>query len=147
MGVAREGLARGAAARAPQAAGALAGRWPHEPRGYSIYSRGRPHQGGLRAPRAYYSTVFDQLAGIVWRTIRAFDRYSWVGTGIEAEMEDGKAGDAVGGLPHRYNRSADPAALLGHSDGDRFYSCHGVHHQVEVRFSAQVRITQGARNS
>ena len=49
-------------------------------------------------PRAYYSTVFDQPAGTVWRTIRAFDHYSWAGTGIEAEMKDGKAGDAVGGI-------------------------------------------------
>jgi hypothetical protein len=73
-------------------------------------------------PRAYYSTVFEQSAEAVWETIRLFDHYSWAGTGIEAEMEDGKPGDAVGGV----RRVATPdqplrQRLLAHSDLDRCY--------------------------
>jgi len=48
--------------------------------------------------RAYYSTVFEQSADAVWRTIRSFDHYAWAGTGIDAEMEDGRSGDAVGSV-------------------------------------------------
>jgi hypothetical protein len=43
-------------------------------------------------PRACYSTVFNQPAGTVGRTIRAFDHRSWAGTGVEAQMEDGNVG-------------------------------------------------------
>ena len=73
--------------------------------------------------RAYYSTVFDQPAHVVWRTIRAFDHYSWAGAGIEAQMEDGKTGDAVGGI-RRIPTDGQPTRqrLLAHSDADRFYS-------------------------
>jgi hypothetical protein len=59
-------------------------------------------------PRAYYSTVFDQPAEVVWRTVRDFSHYSWAGAGIEAEMEDGKAGmplEASGALARRVSRS------------------------------------------
>ena len=74
-------------------------------------------------PRAYYSTVFEQSADTVWRTIRSFDEYAWAGAGVDAEMEDGKSGDAVGGV----RRVATPEQpirqrLLAHSDVDRSYS-------------------------
>src|SRR5262249_2112283 len=57
-----------------------------------------PPREDPRMPRAYYSTVIDQPASTVWQTIRDFGHYSWAGTGIEAQMEDGKSGDAVGGI-------------------------------------------------
>jgi len=74
-------------------------------------------------PKAYYSTVFEHSADRVWRTIRAFDRYSWAGTGIDAEMEGGKSGDAVGGV-RRVKTPGQPISqrLLAHSDLDRYYS-------------------------
>lgn len=73
--------------------------------------------------RAYYSTVFDHSADDVWRMIRAFDHYSWAGTGIEARMEDGRSGEAVGGV--RRVELADGVIrqrLLAHSDVERSYS-------------------------
>ena len=74
-------------------------------------------------PRAYYSTVFDQPAEVVWRTVRDFGHYSWAGTGIEAEMEGGKPGDAVGSV-RRVGTTGQPIRqrLLAHSDAGRFYS-------------------------
>jgi hypothetical protein len=95
-------------------------------------------------PRAYYSTVFDQSADTVWRTIRAFDHYSWAGTGIEAEMEDGKSGDAVGGI-RRVANAGQPTRqrLLAHSDADRFYSyelCEPVPYPVQ-HYRATLRVT------
>jgi hypothetical protein len=95
-------------------------------------------------PRAYYSTVFDQPASTVWLTIRAFDHYSWAGTGIEAEMEDGKAGDAVGGI-RRIDTTGQPIRqrLLAHSDSDRCYSyefCDPVPFPVQ-HYHATLRVT------
>lgn len=74
-------------------------------------------------PKAYYSTVFEHPADRVWRTIRAFDHYSWAGTGIDAQMESGRDGDAVGGIRH-VNTPSQPIRqrLLAHSDVDRYYS-------------------------
>jgi hypothetical protein len=45
------------------------------------------------------------------------------GTGIDAEMEGGKSGDAVGGV-RRVNTPGQPISqcLLAHSDVDRCYS-------------------------
>jgi len=74
-------------------------------------------------PRAYYSTVVDQPASAVWRTIRDFGYYSWAGTAIAAQLEDGRTGDAVGAV-RRISTAGQPARqrLLAHSDADRFYS-------------------------
>lgn len=74
-------------------------------------------------PKAYYSTVFEQSADRVWRAIRAFDHYSWAGTGIDAEMEGGRDGDAVGGI-RRVDTPGQAVRqrLLAHSDVDRYYS-------------------------
>ena len=74
-------------------------------------------------PKAYYSTVFEHPADRVWRTIRAFDHYSSAVTGIDAEMEGGKSGDAVGGV-HHVSTPGQPIRqrLLAHSDVDRSYS-------------------------
>jgi Polyketide cyclase / dehydrase and lipid transport len=103
------------------------------PRGYNGERPSRPrrvpepstitNREGSTMPRAYYSTVFEQSANTVWRTIRCFDEYAWAGTGVDAEMEDGKAGDAVGGV----RRVATPdqpirQRLLAHSDVNRCYT-------------------------
>ena len=74
-------------------------------------------------PKAFYSTVLDQPADYVWATIRAFDAYTWAGTGIDAVMEDSAAGDQVGGV----RRVETPAGLLRqrlleHSDAERSYT-------------------------
>lgn len=95
-------------------------------------------------PRAYYCTVFDQPAEVVWRTVRDFGYYSWAGTGIEAEMEGGKAGDAIGGV-RRVGTPGQPIRqrLLAHSDADRFYSyefCEPLPFPVR-HYRATLRIT------
>ncbi|WP_338693926.1 MULTISPECIES: hypothetical protein [unclassified Bradyrhizobium] len=48
--------------------------------------------------KAYYSAVFEQPAGDVWKIIRDFNNYpDWVhGEGV-SEIEQGKSGDTVGG--------------------------------------------------
>ncbi len=95
-------------------------------------------------PRAYYSTVFDQPADSVWRAIRAFGHYSWAGTGVEAEMEDGKSGDAVGGI-RRIGTAGQPIRqrLLAHSDADRSYTyefCDPAPYPVQD-YRATLRVT------
>jgi hypothetical protein len=95
-------------------------------------------------PRAYYSTVFEHSADRVWRAIRDFGHYSWAGTGVDAEMENGKSGDAVGGVRHvctpgRLIRQR----LLSHSDADRCYSyefCDPVPYPVHD-YRATLRVT------
>ncbi len=48
-------------------------------------------------PQAYYSTVFDEPADAVWRAIRDFNNYPvWVDGAGSSEIEEGRAGDAVG---------------------------------------------------
>jgi hypothetical protein len=72
---------------------------------------------------AYYSTALDRPAEHVWSAIRSFDDYAWSGTGIDAQMEEGRSGDAVGGV--RRIASANGTIrqrLLAHSDVDRSYT-------------------------
>jgi hypothetical protein len=74
-------------------------------------------------PKAYYSTVLDQPADVVWRTIRSFDDYAWAGTGVDAAMEDGRPGDAVGGIRHVQTPDQPiRQRLLAHSDIERCYT-------------------------
>jgi hypothetical protein len=94
--------------------------------------------------KAYYSTVFEQSADVVWGTIRAFDHYAWAGTGIDAEMEDGRSGDAVGAV-RRVVTPDQPLRqrLLAHSDLDRSYSyefCEPVPFAVHD-YQATLRVT------
>ena len=50
-------------------------------------------------PKAYYSTVFEHSADAVWRVIRDFNNYPvWVDGAGESEIEEGRAGDAVGAV-------------------------------------------------
>lgn len=49
--------------------------------------------------KAYYSTVFEQPAGEVWKIIRDFNNYPvWVHGAGTSEIEDGKSGDTVGAV-------------------------------------------------
>ncbi|GAA1670084.1 SRPBCC family protein [Fodinicola feengrottensis] len=73
--------------------------------------------------RAYFSTVMGKSADAVWSEIRSFDDYEWAGTVSETAMEDGRPGDAVGGV--RRIVAADRQMrqrLLAHSDVDRSYT-------------------------
>lgn len=93
---------------------------------------------------AYYSTVFEQSAGEVWAAIRAFDHYAWAGTGIDAEMEDGRAGDAVGGVRRvETGNGTIRQRLVAHSDVDRSYTydfCPPVPYPV-TDYRATIRAT------
>lgn len=74
-------------------------------------------------PRVYYSTVIDQPSAAIWQVIRDFGRYEWAPGVSESMMEDGKAGDAVGGIrtfAHGGERMRQ--RLLALSDLDRFYT-------------------------
>jgi hypothetical protein len=72
---------------------------------------------------AYYSTVFEHSADEVWSVIRAFDHYAWAGTGIDAEMEDGRPGDAVGGVRRvETGNGTIRQRLVAHSDVERCYT-------------------------
>ncbi|WP_163506238.1 SRPBCC family protein [Fodinicola acaciae] len=74
-------------------------------------------------PKAYYSTVFDQTADDVWKAIRAFDHYAWAGVVSEVSMEDGKAGDAVGGVRRIVSgQHLMRQRLVAHSDAERSYT-------------------------
>lgn len=74
-------------------------------------------------PRVYYSTVIEHTAGEVWNLIRDFGRYDWAPDVRDASMEDGKAGDAVGGVrSFVYGDERMRQRLLAHSDIDRAYS-------------------------
>lgn len=93
---------------------------------------------------AYHSTVFEYSADEVWSVIRAFDHYAWAGTGVDAEMEDGKPGDAVGGV----RRVVTPNGtirqrLVAHSDLDRSYTydfCPPIPYAVHD-YRATLRVT------
>jgi hypothetical protein len=102
--------------------------------------------------KAYFSTVFESSADEVWSAIRDFGSYHWAGVVSDVHMEDGKAGDAVGGV--RNVRTADRLIrqrLLAHSDLDRFYTyelCEPVPFPVND-YVATLRVTpivDGARS-
>ena len=72
--------------------------------------------------RAYYSTVFEQPAGEVWKIIRDFNNYPvWVnGEGI-SQIEDGKSGETIGAVRNvLYRERRIRQRLLAQSDIDRF---------------------------
>ena len=73
--------------------------------------------------KSYFSTVLDSSADAVWSTIRDFSHYTWAGVPADTAMEDGKAGDALGGV--RRVRSGERLIrqrLLAHSDLHRSYT-------------------------
>ncbi|VIO66893.1 SRPBCC family protein [Bradyrhizobium ivorense] len=72
--------------------------------------------------KAYYSTVFEQPAGEVWKIIRDFNNYPvWVhGEGF-GEIEEGKSGDTIGAVRSvLYRERRIRQRLLAQSDTDRF---------------------------
>lgn len=71
--------------------------------------------------RAYYSTVFERPAGVIWNVIRDFNNYAvWVNGGGASEIEDGKSGDTVGAVRSvLYQGSLIRQRLLAQSDVDR----------------------------
>ena len=95
-------------------------------------------------PKAYFSTVFEQPAESVSQAVRAFDDYGWAGTGIDAHVENGRQGDAVGGV-RRVEAPGGPIRqrLLAHSDLERFYTyelCDPVPFPVQD-YLATLRVT------
>src|SRR5438067_10178047 len=73
--------------------------------------------------KSYFSTVFDEPADAIWSAIRDFSNYQWAGVVSETTMEDGKAGDAVGGVRRvRTGERLIRQQLLAHSDLDRCYT-------------------------
>lgn len=93
---------------------------------------------------AYYSTVFDRSADEVWSVIRAFDHYSWAAPGVDAEMEDGRPGDAGGGVRRVVTQNGTMRQrLLAHSDVNRSYGyeiCPPVPYPVDD-YRATLRVT------
>lgn len=94
--------------------------------------------------RSYYSTVFEQSADEVWAVIRDFGFYEWAGVSGEAYMEDGRAGDAVGGVRNfQGGAKVIRQRLLAHSDLERCYTyefCDAIPYPVD-NYQATLRIT------
>jgi hypothetical protein len=95
--------------------------------------------------RTYYSTVLEQSADEVWRTIRDFNNYPvWVDGAVESEIEDGKSGDAVGAVRNvLYKGNRRRQKLLALSDLDRFqvYGFEGPAPMPVWNFQATIRVT------
>ena len=95
--------------------------------------------------KSYYSTVFDQPADEVWRTIRDFNSYPvWVDGAGESEIEDGKTGDTVGAVRNvLYNGSQRRQRLLALSDTERSqtYAFDGAAPMPVWNFEATIRVT------
>ena len=70
---------------------------------------------------AYYSTIFRTPAAEVWEIVRDFNNYPvWVDGAGESEIEDGKAGDAVGAVRSvHFNGRHIRQRLLALSDVER----------------------------
>ena len=71
--------------------------------------------------KSYYSTVFEQSADEVWRIIRDFNNYPvWVDGAGTSEIEEGRAGDAVGAIRNvLYKGMRRRQRLLALSDAER----------------------------
>jgi hypothetical protein len=95
--------------------------------------------------KAYYSTVFEQPADTVWRTIRDFNNYPvWVEGAGERLIEDGRAGDAVGAVRNvLYNGVRRRQRLLALSDVERSqtYAFEGEILLPVSNFEATIRVT------
>jgi hypothetical protein len=99
----------------------------------------------LTMTKAYYSTVFEQPAGGVWKIIRDFNNYPvWVGGAGESRIEDGKTGDTVGAVRNvQYQGRQIRQRLLAHSDIERSqtYEFCGAASLPLTGFQATLRIT------
>jgi Polyketide cyclase / dehydrase and lipid transport len=95
--------------------------------------------------KAYYSTVFEQPAGEVWKIIRDFNNYPvWVHGEGTSEIEEGKSGDAVGAVRNVvYRERRIRQRLLAQSDIERFqtYEFAGPATLPVTDFAATLRVT------
>jgi hypothetical protein len=91
---------------------------------------------------AYYSTIFDVAADDVWRTIRAFDHYSWAAPELVAQMEDDARGDQVGGIRVvRQPKTVLRQRLLALSDVDRSYTYEFAERPPVQNYRATIKVT------
>lgn len=95
--------------------------------------------------KAYYSTVFEQPAAVVWAAIRDFNNYSvWVnGEGI-SEIEDGKSGDTVGAVRNvlvRERRIRQRLLALSDVERSQTYEFCGPPSLPVEGFMATLRVT------
>jgi hypothetical protein len=74
--------------------------------------------------KVYYSSVLDQPADAVWAMIRDFNNYpAYIDDVSESQIEDGKAGDAVGAVRNFvYAGLRVRQRLLALSDVERSFS-------------------------
>jgi hypothetical protein len=73
--------------------------------------------------KSYFSTVLDAPARQVWSAIRDFGNYGWAGVPSETIIEEGRSGDAVGGVRRvQTGERVIRQQLLSHSDLDRAYT-------------------------
>ncbi|KWV45872.1 hypothetical protein AS156_22885 [Bradyrhizobium macuxiense] len=95
--------------------------------------------------RAYYSTVFEQPAGEVWKIIRDFNNYPvWVHGEGTSEIEDGRSGDSVGAVRSLlYRERRIRQRLLAQSDVECFqtYEFAGPATLPVTDFKATLRVT------
>ncbi len=95
--------------------------------------------------KAYYSTVFEQPAGNVWRIIRDFNNYPvWVQGEGWSEIEDGKSGDTIGAVRNvLYRERRIRQRLVAQSDVDCFqsYEFAGPPTLPVTDFRATLRVT------
>lgn len=96
-------------------------------------------------PKAYASTVLNAPAADVWAAIRDFNGLpSWHPAVTDSEIEDGRAGDQVGGV--RSFHLADGAhlreRLLAFSDAEMTYSYNFEKTPFDVEnYRATLRVT------
>jgi len=95
--------------------------------------------------KAYYSTVLEHSADAIWRVIRDFNNYPvWVDAAGSSEIEDGKAGDAVGCVRNvLYDGRRIRQRLLALSDVERAQS-YGFAEEAEApvaNYCATLRVT------
>ena len=95
--------------------------------------------------KAYYSTVFEQPAGEVWKIIRDFNNYAvWVHGEGTSEIEDGRSGDSVGAVRSvLYRERRIRQRLLAQSDIECFqtYEFAGPATLPMTDFKATLRVT------
>ena len=95
--------------------------------------------------KAYYSTILAQPADAVWSVIRDFNNYPvWVDGAGKSVIEEGRAGDAVGGVRNvLYNGARRRQRLLALSDIERTqtYAFAGDIPLPVLNFEATIRVT------
>ncbi|WGS20861.1 MULTISPECIES: SRPBCC family protein [unclassified Bradyrhizobium] len=95
--------------------------------------------------KAYYSTVFEQPAGEVWKIIRDFNNYPvWVHGEGTSEIEEGKSGDTIGAVRNVvYRERRIRQRLLAQSDIECFqtYEFAGPPTLPMTDFTATLRVT------